>query len=106
MTSDVKIHDMASADPRHRSFHLTRPAAYLDGDGLTAFASGWVRILDSDGTPTALRISRITKVIGPYEIDDNQWVVRLVTPEETTEPIGFEDRAGAEHFVDDLLHDD
>ena len=102
---EIEVHKIASPDPRHRSFHLTHPATPLAEEGMTTpVASGWVRLVESDGTPVAIDMTSIKQVVGPYQIE-GRWVVRLLTPERPTEPVGFDDHDGATQFVEDLLHD-
>ena len=98
----------SKADPRHRSFVLTRdqPArAVAAGDDPMNLARGWVRLVGSDGVQLSVRIDTITEIVGPYE-QHGQWLVRLVCGETEREPIGFESDSEAEHFVEDLLFDE
>ena len=71
---------------------------------MSEIASGWVRLVGSNGAPVAIRISSISKVVGPYPFEQ-RWAVRIISPDEITEPVGFE-RNVAEQFVEYLLHDD
>ena len=97
---------MSSTDPRHRSFHLTRPAtdtAHLAPQEM--IAGGWIRLVDSKGVPYALRIDTITAIVGPF-LTESQWAVRLVSDTVEHDPIAFADEETADFFVDDLLHGD
>ena len=100
---------MSTADPRHRSFHLTRDAPDIatvaqDGESVR-IARGWVRLRNSAGDPFAVRISSITQIVGPYQSVD-RWAVQLISGKLAHLPIGFDQLESAEQFVDDLLHDD
>ncbi len=100
---------MSTADPRHRSFHLTRDTPEVatvaqDGESVR-IARGWVRLRNSAGNPFAIRISSITEIVGPYD-NGGQWAVQLVAGKVKHLPIGFEAIEFADQFVDDLLHDD
>ena len=101
--------DMSTADPRHRSFHLTRDTpevATLAQDGESVrIARGWVRLRNSGGDPFAIRISSITEIVGPYD-NGGQWSVQLIAGKIKHLPIGFDEAELAEQFVEDLLHDD
>ena len=99
---------MSSTDPRHRSFHLTRPTEPGDTAHLAPqeeIASGWVRLIDDKGIPFAIRIDTITEVVGPFATGD-RWAVRLVSDTVQHEAIAFSDEKAAEFFVEDLLHGD
>jgi len=98
--------DLATADPRHRSFRLTRtePGLATEAD-LRDIASGWARLISSDGVPVSVRLSAIQQVLGPAPHGDG-YIVRLIGPPDPIEPIVFETVEEAEAFVEDLLHDD
>lgn len=106
MPNSADHEKMSTADPRHRSFHLTPTTSHTAQPApREEAASGWVRLIDSHGVSFALRIDTVTAVVGPYVLDDG-WAVKILCGETAHEPVLFTDEKSAEVFVEDLLFDD